>query len=32
MQILNKVLPDDIRILACAPVHVDFSARYDMYK
>ena len=28
MQILNRVLPDDIRILAWALVEKDFSARY----
>ena len=27
-QILNKVLPPEIRVLAWAPVHPEFSARY----
>lgn len=28
VHILNKLLPDEIRVLAWTPVAVDFSARY----
>ena len=31
MRILNKVLPKDIRVLSCAPVHPDFSARLLLF-
>ena len=29
MHILNKLLPEDIRVLAWAPVTADFSARFS---
>lgn len=29
MVILNRNLPDDIRVLSCTPVNPDFSARFN---